>query len=56
MKRTDDRTGLAAEALCRVALRLKGYRIVASRYKSPLREIYIIARRGKSIALVEVRA
>ena len=56
MKRTSYKTGLAAEALCRFSLRLKGYRIVASRYKSPLGEIDIIARRGQSIALVEVKA
>ncbi|HEU0118582.1 MAG TPA: YraN family protein [Alphaproteobacteria bacterium] len=50
------RTGLMAEAFCRTALRLKGYRILASRYKSPLGEIDIIAARGKIVALVEVKA
>ena len=55
-KKTNHRTGLAAEALCRLALRLKGYSIVAARYRSPLGEIDIIARRGHSIALVEVKA
>ena len=56
MKKTNYRTGLAAEALCRLALRLKGYSILAARYRSPLGEIDIIARRGKSLALVEVKA
>lgn len=56
MKKTNHRTGLAAEALCRVALRLKGYSIIAARYRSPLGEIDIIARRGRSLALVEVKA
>src|ERR1700677_3995736 len=55
-KKTNYRTGLAAEALCRLALRLKGYSIVAARYRSPLGEIDIVAKRGKSIALVEVKA
>ena len=50
------RTGLAAEALCRFALRVKGYRILASRYRSPLGEIDIIAARGRTVALVEVKA
>ena|ERR1700722_13322725 len=56
MKKTSYRTGLAAEALCRFALRVKGYRILASRYRSPLGEIDIIAVRGKIVALVEVKA
>lgn len=53
---TSYRTGLFAEALCRLALRLKGYRILASRYRSPLGEIDIVALRGKIVALVEVKA
>ena len=56
MKKTNHRTGLAAEALCRVALRLKGYGIVASRYRSPLGEIDIVAKRGNYVALIEVKA
>ena len=56
MKRTTYRTGLLAEALCRWALRFKGYRIVASRYKSPLGEIDIIALRGDTVAMIEVKA
>ena len=53
---TSHRTGLAAEALCRWALRLKGYRIVARRYRSKLGEIDIVAVRGRRLALVEVKA
>ena len=56
MKRTSYQTGLIAEALCRMALRLKGYSIIAARYRSPMGEIDIIARRGGSLALVEVKA
>ncbi len=50
------RTGLMAESLCRFALRLKFYRIVAARYRSPLGEIDIIASRGDILALIEVKA
>ena len=56
MKKTSYRTGLAAEALCRAALRLKGYRIIAARYRSKLGEIDIIAKRGRALALIEVKA
>jgi putative endonuclease len=48
--------GLFAEALCRAALRLKFYRVLASRYRSPHGEIDIIASRGRVVALVEVKA
>lgn len=56
MAQTNHKRGLLAEAKCRLALRLKGYRIVASRYKSPLGEIDIIARRGDILAMIEVKA
>ncbi len=56
MKKSSHRRGLVAEALCRAALRLKGYNIVASRYRSRLGEIDIIARRGSYLALIEVKA
>ena len=55
-KNQSPRHGLAAEALCRVALRLKGYGIIASRYRSPLGEIDIVASRGRCVALIEVKA
>ncbi len=34
---------------------LKGYRIVARRYRTPLGEIDLIARRGRLVAIVEVK-
>ena len=49
-------TGLRAEALCRFALRLKCWRILASRYRSKLGEIDLIALRGQTVALIEVKA
>lgn len=50
------RTGLMAEALCRLALRLKGYRILAARWRCPQGEIDILATRGDTLAVVEVKA
>ena len=37
-------------------LRLKGWRVVAMRVKTPRGEVDLIARRGKTIAFVEVKA
>ena len=48
--------GLSAEFLCVWLLRLKGYRILARRYRGPAGEIDIIARRGRLIADIEVKA
>ncbi len=48
--------GRRAEFLCRLALRLKGYQILAARYRTPLGEIDIVAARGNVIAIVEVKA
>ncbi len=48
--------GRRAEAMAAWWLRLKGYRIVARGFRAPLGEIDIIARRGRILALVEVKA
>jgi len=50
------RRGQWAELLCLWALRLKGYRILAQRYRTPVGEIDLIARRGHTIAAIEVKA
>ena len=50
------RRGDLAEFLCRVHLRLRGWRIVARGWRCPAGEIDIIARRGKVLAVVEVKA
>lgn len=47
--------GLLAESLAALALRVKGYRILASRYTIRGGEIDIVARRGDTIAFVEVK-
>ena len=48
--------GLKAESLAALLLRLKGYSILARRFAVSGGEIDIIARRGGSIAFVEVKA
>ena len=48
--------GHRAESLCCLALRLKGYKIIARRYKSHQGEIDIVAERGNALAFIEVKA
>ncbi|WPZ14945.1 YraN family protein [Nitratireductor rhodophyticola] len=50
------RLGHRGEWLAAMALRLKGYRILARRYRTKLGEIDLIARRGDVVAIVEVKA
>jgi putative endonuclease len=55
-KRRSERKGRRAEWLAAFALMLKGYRISALRYKTPLGEIDLVARKGDLIAFIEVKA
>ena len=48
--------GHHSEWLAALALSLKGYRILARRYRTKLGEIDLIAKRGDVIAIVEVKA
>ena len=48
--------GLKAESIAALLLRLKGYTILAQRFVVSGGEIDLIARRGDSIAFVEVKA
>ena len=48
--------GQRAETLCCWVLRLKGYRILARRWRSALGEIDIIAARRNVLAIIEVKA
>lgn len=55
-RRAGHARGLVAESVAAWLLRLKGYRVLASRYRTPLGEIDIVARRGRVLAFVEVKA
>ena len=50
------RRGRAAEAACVLLLRLRLYRILARDYRVPSGEIDIIARRGRAVVAIEVKA
>jgi len=50
------RLGLSAESRACAYLIAKGYRIVARRFRSPVGEIDIVARRGRMLVFVEVKA
>jgi putative endonuclease len=49
------RRGLFAEALVALLLRLKGHRIVARRYATPVGEIDLVALKGRRLAFIEVK-
>ncbi|MEE8171337.1 MAG: YraN family protein [Alphaproteobacteria bacterium] len=48
--------GRAAERRCSLLLRLKGWRILARRYRTPVGEIDLIAKRGNIVAAIEIKA
>ncbi len=49
------RHGLAAETLAALLLRLKGHRIVARRYATPVGEIDLVTLKGRRLAFIEVK-
>ncbi len=51
-----ERLGRRAESIAAWYLRLKGYRIVARRFRTPSGEVDIVAKRGSVLAFVEVKA
>ena len=50
------RLGLSAESRAALMLMAKGFRIVARRWKTPVGEIDIVARRRRDLVFVEVKA
>jgi len=49
------RAGLRAEMAAAWWLRLKGYRIEGRNLRTPVGEINLVARRGRTVAIVEVK-
>lgn len=55
LRRAANRRGARAEHIAALWLRLKGYRIVARRFAAAGGEIDLIARRGRTVAFIEVK-
>ncbi len=55
-RRAAERRGRSAETLACWYLRLRGWRILARRARVPGGEVDIVARRGRTLAFVEVKA
>lgn len=51
-----ERRGRRAEDMAALYLRLKGYRILDRRARTPRGEVDIVARRGRTLVFVEVKA
>src|SRR5688500_4543165 len=51
-----ERGGRRAETLAAWWLRLKGWRILATRARTPVGEVDLVARRGRVLAFIEVKA
>ena len=55
-RRKAERGGRRAERLAAWWLRLKGWHILGMRVRTPVGEVDLIARRGKVLAFIEVKA
>ena len=55
-RRLAEQDGRRAERLAALWLRLKGWRILAVRARTPVGEVDLIARRGRTLAFIEVKA
>jgi putative endonuclease len=55
-KQTAEKFGRFAETLAAWSLRIKGFRIIARGFRTPVGEIDIIARRGGLLVFIEVKA
>lgn len=51
-----EKSGRRAETVAAWWLRLKGWTILARRVRTPVGEVDLIARRGRTVAFVEVKA
>jgi putative endonuclease len=55
-RRSAERGGRRAESLAAWWLRLKGWTILARRVRTPVGEVDLVARRGSTVAFIEVKA
>jgi putative endonuclease len=55
-RRAAEQRGRGAERQAAWLLRLKGYRVLARHFRSPVGEVDLIVRRGGTLAFVEVKA
>ncbi len=55
-RQTAERRGRSAEIWAALWLRLKGYAVLARRVRTPVGEIDLVVRRGRTLAFVEVKA
>lgn len=55
-RRAAETRGRAAEGFAALWLRLKGYRVLGRRLKTPVGEVDLLARRGGVLCFVEVKA
>lgn len=55
-RRARERLGRLAETLCALSLRLRLYRVLDRRVRTPRGEIDIVATRGNLVAFIEVKA
>jgi putative endonuclease len=49
------RSGVLAEALVGLLYRLKGFRVLSSRYRTPVGELDLVTLRGRRLVFVEVK-
>ena len=55
-RKTSEAHGRTAEAVALWYLRLKGWRLLAQRYRTPVGEVDLVMRRGDVTAFIEVKA
>jgi putative endonuclease len=55
-RRKAERGGRRAERLASWWLRLRGWRILGMRVRTPVGEVDLVARRGRTLAFIEVKA
>jgi len=55
MGRENKVTGAIGERIAHAFLKKKGYRAIASNYRTPLGEIDLIARKGSALVFVEIK-